>query len=291
MRSFLIVVSSLLTISASAAGATDLIDVWRAALQHDLEFAAADAAHQAGEARRVQGGSLWRPTVQVTGTAGRLSSESATNGAQFSAPGFGQTDGVSFNTSVTSGAFGHWAVEARQPLISRERLARSRQLELSADIADLEWQGARQTLMLTTAQRYFEVALASESLRVLQQQQGAVERELLEARDRHKLGDIPVTDTYEASARAEAIKAQVLAAETDLQLKQIALSDVTGLQPDAMHLLLPPSASTPGEVRALNQWLTDAADRNLLLRIHLTRTELATEESAKFSVAVLDRFA
>jgi outer membrane protein len=284
MRSFLIVVSSLLTISASAAGATDLIDVWRAALQHDLEFAAADAAHQAGEARRVQGGSLWRPTVQVTGTAGRLSSESATNGAQFSAPGFGQTDGVSFNTSVTSGAFGRWAVEARQPLISRERLARSRQLELSADIADLEWQGARQTLMLTTAQRYFEVALASESLRVLQQQQGAVERELLEARDRHKLGDIPVTDTYEASARAEAIKAQVLAAETDLQLKQIALSDVTGLQPDAMHLLLPPSASTPGEVRALNQWLTDAADRNLLLRIHLTRTELATEESAKFSV-------
>ena len=284
MRSFLIAVSSLLTLSSSAAGAADLIDVWREALQHNFEFAAADAAHQAGEARRAQGESLWRPTVQVTGTAGRMSSETATNGAQFSAPGFGQTDGVSFNTSVTNGALGRWTVEARQPLISRERLARSRQLELSADIADLEWQGARQTLMLTTAQHYFEVALASESLRVLRQQQDAVERELLEARDRHELGDIPVTDTYEASARAEAIRAQVLAAETDLQLKQIALSDVTGLQPDAMHLLLPASGSTPGEVRALNQWLTDAAERNLLLRTHLTRIELATEESAKFSV-------
>jgi outer membrane protein len=284
MQRFLIAVSSVLILSASAADATDLIDVWRAALQYDLEFAAADAAHQAGAARRAQGESLWRPAVQATGTAGRMSSETTTNGAQFSAPGFGQTDGVSFNTSVANGALGRWTVEARQPLISRERLARSRQLELSADIADLEWKGARQTLMLTTAQRYFEVALAGESLRVLRQQQDAVERELLEARDRHELGDIPVTDTYEASARAEAIKAQVLAGEADLQLKQIALSDVTGMAPDAMHLLFP-GGSTSGEVRALNQWLSDAADRNLLLRTHLARTELATEESAKFSVA------
>jgi len=285
MRSHLMVVATSLTFAAAAASATDLLDVWRAALQHDLEFSAADAAHQAGQARRDQGASLWRLTVQFTGSAGRMSSESETTGAQFSAPGFPQTDGVSFNTSVNNGALGRWMVEARQPLISRERLARSRQLELSADIADLEWQRARQTLMLTTAQSYFAVALASESLRILQQQKAAVERELGEARERHKLGDVPVTDTYEAFARVEAIRAQVLAAETDLQLKQLALSDVTGLQPEAMHLLFPASESTPSESRALNQWLTDAADRNLLLRTQVARTELAAEESAKFSVA------
>jgi outer membrane protein len=200
-------------------------------------------------------------------------------------PRIPQTDDVNFNTSVNNGALGRWTVEARQPLISRERLARSRQLELSADIADLEWQGARQTLMLATAQSYFAVALASESLRILQQQKAAVERELDEARDRHKLGDVPVTDTYEASARVEAIKAQVLAAETELQLKQLALSDVTGLQPEAMHLLFPASDSPPSESGALNQWLTDAADRNILLRTELARTELAAEESARFSLA------
>ncbi len=286
MRSLVIVAAStVLAFSASWAGATDLLDVWRAALQHDLEFSAADAAHQAGQARRGQGESLWRPTVQFTGTAGRMSSESASTGAQFSAPGFPQTDGVSFNTSVNNGALGRWIVEARQPLISRERLARSRQLELSADIGDLEWQGARQSLMLNTAQSYFAVALAGESLRILQQQRAVVEAELVEARDRHKLGDVPVTDTYEASARVEAINAQVLAAETDLQLKQFALSDMTGLQSDAMHLLFPTNGSTPTESHALKQSLADAADRNLLLRTQLTRTALATEESAKFSVA------
>ncbi len=285
MRNSMLVLSTVLMLAARTSGATDLIDVWRAAQQHDLAFVAAGAEHAAGAARRTQAGALWRPTVQFTGTAGRTSGETAINGAQFSAPGFGQTDGVNFNTSVTNGAMGRWTIEARQPLLSRERQAQGRQLELSADVADLEWQNAQQTLMLTTAQRYFDVVLASESLRVLRQQQSAVDRALTETRDRHALGDIPVTGTYEAAARAEAIKAQILAAETDLQLKQIALSDVTGLQPDAMHLLFPAKDSARGDVRALDRWLADAADRNPLLRMHLARTEVAKEEAAKFSLA------
>ena len=285
MRSSIVVLSMVLMAVARPGSATDLLDVWRAAQQHDLEFAAAGSAHQAGEARRTQAGTLWRPSVQLTGTAGRMSSETTINGAQFSAPGFGQTDGVNFNTSVTNGALGRWSIEARQPLLNRERQAQSRQLELSADVADLEWQNAQQTLMLTTAQRYFDVALTSESLRVLRQQQGAVDRALTETRDRHALGDIPVTGTYEAAARAEAIKAQILAIETDLQLKQIALSDVTGLQPEAMQLRFPANESARGEVRALDRWLADAADRNPLLRMQVTRTQVATEEAAKFSLA------
>ncbi len=285
MRKSAIALWAVLMLAAQAGRAADLVDVWRAAQQHDLDFAAAGAAHQAGEARRAQAGTLWRPSVQLTGTAGRMSSETAVNGAQFSAPGFGQTDGVNFNTSVNNGALGRWSIEARQPLLSRERQAQSRQLELSADVAELEWQNAHQTLMLTTAQRYFDVAIASESLRVLRRQQEAVDRALAEARDRHALGDVPVTGTYEASARSEAIRAQIMATESDLQLKQIALSDVTGLQPEAMQLRFPGSEFVPVEVRALDRWLADAADRNPLLRMQLTRTEAATEEAAKFSVA------
>ena len=284
-RRLLIAVAAALAVSSPLASAADLLDVWRAALQHDLEFSAADAAHRAGEARRGQGESLWRPSVQFTGTAGRMTSESATSGAQFSAPGFPQTDGVNFNTSVTNGTLGRWVVEARQPLISRERLARSRQLDLDADIGDLEWRGAKQTLMLTTAQSYFAVVLARESLRILQQQKTSVERELAEARERHRLGDVPVTDTYEASARLEAIAAQVLAAETELELKELALSDVTGLQLHGVPLLHPPSGPMPGDIGVLNQWLAAAADGNIVLQTQLIRTRLATEESEKFSLA------
>lgn len=277
--------AALLALAPAMVPAADLMDVWRAAQQNDLDYTAAASARQAGEARRTQAGSLWLPSVQFTGTAGVATQETTMNGAQFSAPKFGTSDGVNFDTSINHGTLGRWALEARQPLLSRERQAQSRQLELSADLADLEWLNAQQNLMLTTAQRYFDVALASESLRVLKQQQTAVNQALTEARDRHALGDIPVTATFEATARAEAIRAHIIAVETDLQLKQVALADVTGLKPDAMHLRFPASDAAPGEARALDRWLADAADRNPYLRMQGKATEVATEEAAKYSLA------
>ena len=70
-----------------------------------------------------------------------------------------------------------------------------------------------------------DAALAAEALHVQQRQQAAVERARVEAQDRFKLGDAPVTDTHEAAARAEAMRAEVLAAQTALQLKRSALAD------------------------------------------------------------------
>jgi outer membrane protein len=228
MRSAALLCAIVWAVASPTVRAADLVDAWRAAQRNDLEFSAAQSARQAGEARREQGASLWRPSLQFSGTAGKGNNETSTTGARFTAPGFGTVDGASFDTSVNNGNLWRWSLQARQPLISRERDAQKRQLELSADAAELEWQAAQQALMLRTAERYFDVALASEALRVLRQQQAAVERALVEARDRFKLGDVPVTDTHEATARAQAIKAEVLAAETTLQMKQAALVDVTG---------------------------------------------------------------
>ena len=271
---------------ASPAAATDLIDAWRAAQQHDLDFAVSRAAQQSGAARRSQAGALWRPTVMLSGTAGVAGSDTAVNGAQFSAPGLGTSDGVAFNTSVNRGTLGRWALSASMPLISRERDAQGKQLVLSADVADLEWQEAQQTLMLTTVQRYFDVVLAADALRVLRQQQVAVNSALTETQDRFRLGDVPVTDTHEATARAEAITAQGLALETDLQLKQAAFADATGLQPNSVQWMAPGADPTPANTQALEFWVSEAGARNFVLRMQLAAVEVATQEAAKSSGAL-----
>ncbi|HYN64816.1 MAG TPA: TolC family protein, partial [Candidatus Limnocylindrales bacterium] len=264
-----------LAAAAAPAGATDLIDAWRAAQLHDLDYAASRAAQQAGAARRSQAGALWRPTVMLTGSAGVAGSDTSVTGAQFSAPGFGTSEGVAFNTSVNRGTLGRWALSASLPLFSRERDAQGRQLALSADVADIEWQDAQQTLMLNTTQRYFDVVVTSESLRVLRQQQAAVGRALAETQDRFRLGDVPVTDTHEAAARSEAIAAQRLALETDLQLKQAAFADATGLQPASVQLMFPAREATPTDAQALEFWLSEATARNPLLRMQIAAVELA----------------
>ncbi|MEO5737429.1 MAG: hypothetical protein ABIQ82_08220, partial [Variovorax sp.] len=82
-------VASAFASMAAPAAATNLVDAWRAAQQHDLDFAISRAAQQSGEARRGQAGALWRPTVMLSGTAGVAGSDTAVDGAQFLAPGFG----------------------------------------------------------------------------------------------------------------------------------------------------------------------------------------------------------
>ncbi|MBU1441612.1 MAG: TolC family protein [Gammaproteobacteria bacterium] len=282
MRRTTAAVCALAVLWIQPVGATDLLEAWRAAERNDLDTKSARAAQRAGEARRGQATALWRPTVQFSGTLGRASSDTATRGAQFSAPGFGQSSGADFITSIDDGNATRWMLQARQPLVSRERDAQQAQLERSADVADLQWQAAQQALILRTAERYFDAVLAAESLRVLRRQQASVAQASTEANDRFRIGDLPVTDTYEAGARAQAVNAQVLAAEMQLQLARAALSDVTGLPDVSLQALRPADDAPPSTSRPLAEWIADTQLRNLQLRQQKTATEVAQLEAAKF---------
>ncbi|MEO7008548.1 MAG: TolC family protein [Caldimonas sp.] len=277
---------SVAAVFAPAAHALDLLDVWRAATLHDPGFRGALAAHDAGRARRDQAGSLWRPNVVLEGGVALASHDSAVRGARFSAPGSGQSSGVAFDTSIDDGIGSRVALSVRQPLFSREREVQGRQLQIAADAADFEWNQAQQALMLRSAERYFEVALAAEQLRLLTRQQTAVDRAFIEAQDRFRLGDRPIIDTQEAAARAADLKAQRLAAATELELKRAALVDFTGLALDARPLPLPAEAPAAGDIGDLAGWLARTEQDNPAL--HLARAGLLTseQEARKTSAAL-----
>jgi outer membrane protein len=268
------------------AQAVDLVDVWRAASAHDAELAAARAARAAGEARRTQAGALWRPAVMLDAGAGIATNETSVQGARFSAPGFGQATGVDFDTSVTNGTSGRVALALRQPLVSRERQVQQRQLEISADIAETQWQEAQQSLILRSAERYFDAALAAEQLRLLARQQTAVDKAHVEARDRFRIGDRPVTDTHEAAARAAGLEAQRLAAETELELKNAALADVSGLALGAQALLLPAPDRKAEALDSLHDWLERSASGSPQLRLAEASLRLAEQEARKTEAAL-----
>jgi len=258
--------------------ALDLLQAWQGARQHAPDAAEAQAAREAGVARAEQARALWRPNVSIEGAASYASSESATRGARFSAPGFGQTDGVAFDNSVSGGAATRYGLVVRQPVYSRERSARSEALEIAAQAAELEWTQARQALILRTADAYFDAALAAARLRLLERQQQAVDRAATEARDRFKIGDRPVTDVHEATARAAALQAERLAAETQRQLSRGALADLTGLPPDGTPLPLPDDVSI-GELGALDDWLARAQRQNPGVRLAEANLEAAESDA------------
>ena len=274
-----------LIISAFPAQAMDLMEAWQATRQHDPQSAVSQAARQAGETRRTQAASLWRPAVMLSASAGRMTGETEMTGAHFSAPGLGESDGVGFATSVNNGTSTRWTLSARQPLFNLERKAQGRQLELAADVAELEWQSAQQDLMLQTTQRYFDVLLVGNKLVLLREQQKAVELALTEAKDRFALGDKPVTDTHEASARAHALRAQVLAAQDELALVRSALTDATGVADPALQSLAGNANVLPASLQPLTHWLAEASGKNPLLRMQSAGVQAAQQEVAKYSKA------
>jgi outer membrane protein len=264
--------------------AVDLVESWQAALQHDREFAVARAASLTAQPRRDQANALWRPRVMLTATGGVAGNETQTQGAQFETPAFGRSNDVAFSTSVNNGTLGRWAVTAQQPLYNPERRAQQHQLDLSANLAELEWQAAQQSLILRTASRYFDVALAQETVRVLHQQREAVESATTEAQDRFKMGSSPVTDTHEAQARLAGIRAQVLAAESDLKIKRGLLADSTGLPAASLSTRLPRAQADAQALRALEVWLDETTTRNPQLRMQQLAADLAQADAKKYSL-------
>lgn len=280
-----VVAGWMLMVSSPATAELGLVEVWRAAQHSDRELAVARASRESVQPKAGQASALWRPNVALSATAGLGSHETRTRGAQFEAPGMGSSTGVGFNTSVNGGSLARWSITAVQPLYNPERRSQQAQLSLALEAAELEWQGAQQSLMLRTAERYLELALAEEALRVLRLQQTVVQRAFNEARDRFDLGAVPVTDTHEARARLASIRAQVLAAENELDIRRQQLADSTGLAPAGLAVRLPQAVTSAAPPRSLEAWLADAENRNTNLRRQAVVVELARRESARHSLA------
>ncbi len=269
------------------AKATDLLQAWQAAEQHERELAVARAAHAAADPLRRQADALWRPGVGVTAAAGWGHGESEMRGAQFSAPGMGTSSGVAFGTSVTSGAATRVALQASQPLYHPERRAQQQQLNLQADMGELQWQAAQQAAMLRTSERYLALAVAQEQLAVLGGQLTAVDKAATEAQDRFDLGAAPITAVHEASAQRAQLQARRLAAQAELDIQRRALADATGLPDASLQARLPSSVLPP--VQALALWQEQAAAGNLGIRLQQLAADLARAEADKHRASAAPR--
>jgi outer membrane protein len=266
---------------APSAHALDLLQTWEQARQHDPQMQVVQATRSSVQAYEAQAQSLWRPVVMGSATVGAMSADTRMQGAQFTAPGFGQSNGVSFGTSASAATSTRWSLQAKQALYSPERQAQQAQLQQAAGVAEWRADLAHQQFMLLTVQRYFQVLLAERQQQVLKNQLAAVERSLTEARDRFAIGDLPVTDTHEAAARASGLQAQWLAADSELQMARQVLAESTRLPIDALKPQAPKAAEPVTASPALDQVLTQVREANTGLRLKKAQWDVARQEVKK----------
>lgn len=95
---------------------------------------------------------------------------------------------------------------------------------------------------------------------------------------------MPITDTHEAGARLAVLRAQVLATESDVQVKRNLLANTTGLPPSALVARLPGrSAGLTSLLQPLEFWLDEAQSGNPEIRTQLLAADVARQEATKYS--------
>lgn len=245
----------------SAANAADLMGAWQAALARDPEIAAARALHEQATFRQEQAKALWAPMVSAGGAVGIGGADSRTKGAE----AMGQSD-VTFKTNVNAGALTRASIGAQKAWINPEREAQSKQLELSAQIAKTQWQQAQQALIMRTAQRYFDVVGAEQTLTVLQRQQKAMQQAAAEISKRQSVGDASVMDVQEANARVSEIRAHVLTHENNLANKKVAYRQLTGQEPTQLMSIASINL-TPANLADANTWVLRAKQQSPSLQM------------------------
>ncbi|MDG0023897.1 TolC family protein [Trinickia sp. Y13] len=273
---------ALFAASANAHAQTDLLGAAQAALAHDPVYAAALAQNQADATKRKQGRAGYLPQVFATGNVRYGAIDQETTGAHFAGGGFGSSNGIAFDTRAAGATGAGWAITIKENLYSATKNADARQLNDAADAGDASLRVARQTLLLQVAQAYFGVLSAQDNVAALQ----SIRDTALEARNiaqgRFDTGDAPVTDIKDAQARADLAQAQMLAAQTTLELKRGELSDLTGAPQGAVRPLAGSAAVESMSSGELGDWQSRAMTGNPLIELRKLGIDSARAETSRY---------
>jgi outer membrane protein len=283
MKRTLITLAVLATLSGKAA-ADDLQEVWQAAQGHDPQYLAAQSDKSAGDARRDLGGTLFKPSVSLVGSASLIRQNTSMTGAQFSQPMLGTYNNASFNTSINSGTHARLALQAVMPLYDRELSAQKQQLDLSADVANSGMVAADQSLILRVSERYFAALKMKETLKLLGEQERAVADTYAEISRRQQLGDASRIDQRATAEEVEAVKVKLLDTELAYQNDLLALAELTGkmVQVDPLSEHFDAKAIVLGEA---STWVSKAKQNSQQLKMLALQEQVKRTETDRYDSA------
>ena len=250
---------------APLAVAEDLLTVYQQAVQNDAQLAAAAAARDAAHELKPQALSFVLPNVQA-------SAQTAKNTLRTDSAGTFPPSGKSeFNSHS-------WQVQMVQPLFNWQLIAGIGQADALVRQADNQYGFAEQELMLRTADRYFGVLSANDSLQFALAEKAAIGRQLEQAKQRFDVGLIAITDIHEAQARYDLTVAQEIEARNQLTNALEALREVTGTGYEALAPLTESLPLEPPAVADVETWVKQGLEQNPLVAAAVEAANAARKE-------------
>ena len=244
----LLVVAGLL--AASPAFAEDLVQVYELARQNDATYQAAVAEYKASSESSSQAWSAVLPQINLQGMHSEYEQDITVGGSP--------TISDNYDTDTFS-------ITLRQTLYRQEQFDRISQADAQVAAAEASFNDAGHDLIIRVAQAYFIVLGATDNLEFAQAEKQAIEQQLVQARERFKVGLTAITDVHEAQARYDQAVASEIEAQNLLVINKERLQVITNqalLELAALKEDAPLVSPDPADV---NQWIKTAVENNLEL--------------------------
>ncbi|PKO49733.1 MAG: channel protein TolC, partial [Betaproteobacteria bacterium HGW-Betaproteobacteria-21] len=263
-RALAICLSSLF---ASAAFAADLTQVYRDALANDAKFSAARAEFEAGQEKVVQGRAGLLPVIAASATS--------------------TWNDVSYRASSASSDYTYnsngYAVQLTQPLFRWQNWVQYKQGELQTALAGSQYGQARQDLILRTAEAYFNVLNAEDTLAAVSQLRTAAAEQLEIAKTSFEVGTVTITDVHEAQSRFDLASAQQISARNDLDVRRESLAQIIGKEPEPLAGLRTGVELQRPQPDNIGEWVSAAEQGSFGVQAQQLAREIATREVSRAS--------
>jgi outer membrane protein len=262
-------------LASSAAQAADLLEVYQRAVQNDPLIREAEANRLASRESKPRALSALLPEITASGSVAQQDSDGS---SVFSQVDTTTGEIVIVPNDQTTDAEGYqYRLELTQTVFRWDQWKALSQASSQVAQAEADYAAAQQDLMLRSAQRYFDVLAAEDTLQSVTTARDAISRQLEQANKRFEVGLIAITDVQEAKAAFDNANAVVIQSKRNLATAHELLRELTG---DPFHDLSKLSESMPlktPDPQDENEWVKTAMEQNLALTSSRLAAEIARD--------------
>ncbi len=260
--------STVLTLSAvfliapvSSSHASDLSMIYQLALENDAAYQIAKLTHDSNKVDLPLAETAFKPSVSASGVVGR---------------GRGNSTGTA--TTEPGNSVG---MDVNLVLYDKTTKMGIQQTSLRMDVSALELTNAKQDLMIRVANRYFSLLASVDEREVARVQKTAISRQMDLASERLDVGLGTRSDLFDAKARFQQAQADEIRTENLINNNIAILKEMIGVDPGEIASL---SDSAPLELpfpNDMDQWVEQAMDKNLEIKIQASNVKLSKIEIEK----------
>jgi outer membrane protein len=265
MKYFKLPLMLLLLLSNITVQAIDLKQVFNDAVKNDPQYKASIAANMALIENKSIARSLVLPNLNLSGNISDNDNSTSISGTettnQFQATGY--------------------TLSIRQTIYNHDSFTQLSQATETVAIANANFIGAKQELILRVASTYYNVLGAIDNLDFAVAEKKSIQQQLHQTKQRFDVGLTAITDVHEAQARYDQSVASEIEAENLLAINKERLREITGILYPSFKSLKENTPLLRPEPANIDDWIQTALDNNSALFVATKNMKISKKEISR----------